>query len=156
MGLIVEALDCGFPDGAVHAFDLAVGPRVPRLDKAVVDVVLGAGILERVGPDRLAAVECQLDVVCRRTGVSGRGEVGAVVSQGHGLDQRPQEVSGNLTCGLLVQLDVGKFRGAIDSYQEIELSLFGSDLGNVDAKVAKRVGFDSTSGGLVAVDIRKP
>ncbi len=62
---VVEALDGGFLDGAVHALDLPVRPRVPRLGEAMVDAVLGAGILERVCPDRLAAVEREPDVVCR-------------------------------------------------------------------------------------------
>ena len=43
---LVEALDGGFLDGAVHALDLTVGPRVLGLSEAVVDVAASAGQLE--------------------------------------------------------------------------------------------------------------
>ncbi len=52
--------------------------------------------------------------------VSWRGKVATVVGQDdvdairHGLDQRPQEVSGDPARGLLMQLDEGKLCGAID------------------------------------------
>ena len=156
---IVEALDGSFLDGAVHALDLPVGPRMSRLGEAMVDAVLGAGIFERVCPDRLAAVEREPDIVCRRAGVSWRGEVGTVVGQDdmdairHGLDQRPQEVSGDAARRLLVQFDEGKLCGAIDGNQEVELALFGSDLGDIHVEVAERVGFEGTFIGLVAGDI---
>ena len=157
----VEALDGSVLDGAVHALDLPVGPRMSRLGEAMVDAVLGAGILERVCPDRRAAVEREPDIVCRRAGVSWRGEVGTVVGQDdvdairHGLDQRPQEVSGDPARGLLVQFDEGKLCGAIDGNQEVELALFSSDLGDVHVEVAERVGFEGTFIGLVAGDIRQ-
>jgi hypothetical protein len=51
--LVVESLDRGVLDGAVHALDLAVRPRVPRLGEPVVDVELGAGELEGVAEERL-------------------------------------------------------------------------------------------------------
>ena len=42
----VVALDRGFLDCAVHALDLAVGPRVVRLGKPVVDLVCAADHVE--------------------------------------------------------------------------------------------------------------
>ena len=57
MGVVVVALDGGFLEGAVHAFDLAIGPRMPRLGQAMIDVVLGAGELEGVGAEELAALQ---------------------------------------------------------------------------------------------------
>jgi hypothetical protein len=48
VGLVVEALDGRLLDCAVHALDLAVGPRMPGLGQAMVDVVFGTGILERM------------------------------------------------------------------------------------------------------------
>ena len=44
VGFVVEALDGSVFEGAVHAFDLPIGPRVFRLGQAVVDIVLGAGV----------------------------------------------------------------------------------------------------------------
>lgn len=41
-------------DGAVHAFDLSVDPRMLGLGQAMVDVVLGASKLEGMGSEPLA------------------------------------------------------------------------------------------------------
>ena len=46
MGFVVEALDGGVLERAVHAFDLPIGPGIFRLGQPVVDVVLGTGVLE--------------------------------------------------------------------------------------------------------------
>ena len=48
VGLVVEAFDGRLFDRAVHALDLAVGPRMPGLGQAMVNVVLGTGMLERM------------------------------------------------------------------------------------------------------------
>ena len=99
---VVVAPDGGVLDGPVHSFDLAIGPRVPRLGKAMVDVVLRARVLEGVGPYRLAALEGALDERCRGSLVAGRREVNAMVGQnrvdlvGNSPDDRPQEVRGDL------------------------------------------------------------
>ena len=45
------AFDGGFLDGAVHAFDLAVGPRVLDLGQAMFDVVFLAAHVEHVRHD---------------------------------------------------------------------------------------------------------
>lgn len=39
MVVVVEAMDCGFLDGSVHAFDLPVGPGVIGLGKPMLDAV---------------------------------------------------------------------------------------------------------------------
>ena len=62
MRLVVEALDGGVLEGAVHAFDLAVGLGTPRLGQSMVDVVLGAGILEGVHTERLVVVHGAADL----------------------------------------------------------------------------------------------
>ena len=51
VGLVEVAFDGGVLDGAVHSFDLAVGPRVFGLCQPMIDVVLGAGIFEGVRRD---------------------------------------------------------------------------------------------------------
>ena len=61
-GLIVEALNGGLFKRAIHPFDLAIGPGVLGLGEAMIDVGLGASQLEAMGPDRLAALEGQLDL----------------------------------------------------------------------------------------------
>ena len=49
--VVVEALDGGFLDRVVHAFDLAVGPGVVGLGEAVLDAVASAGEVEHVGAE---------------------------------------------------------------------------------------------------------
>jgi hypothetical protein len=46
---MMEALDGCVLDGAVHALDLPVGPRLVDLGEAVLDVVLPASHVEHVG-----------------------------------------------------------------------------------------------------------
>lgn len=53
VAFVVEALDRGILDGAVHALDLSVGPRMPRLGEPVLDVDLGEGELEGLAQERL-------------------------------------------------------------------------------------------------------
>jgi len=124
-------------------------------------VVLGAGILERMRPERLAVLDRELDIGSGRTGVSGRGEMGADVRQddvnpvGDGLDQGPQEVAGNAAGGFLMQFDEGELRGSINGHQKVELALLGANLGDIDVEKAERIDFELALVGLVAVDARQ-
>ena len=62
VGLVEVAFDGGVLEGAVHSFDLPIGPWMLGLCQPVIDVVLGAGIFEGVRPNRLPSVEGGLDV----------------------------------------------------------------------------------------------
>jgi hypothetical protein len=80
---VVEPLDRCFLDGAVHALDLPIRPRVSRLGQPVGHIVLGAGELEGVGAEQLLAGQHRLDLG-RGPGVAaGLGEVGAIGSGCH-------------------------------------------------------------------------
>ena len=70
VAVVVVALDSGFLDGAVHAFDLTVGPGMLHLGEAMLDAVFLATHVEHVR-----------DVACRRSiGVAlWEGELNAVV-----------------------------------------------------------------------------
>jgi len=63
-------LACGVLDGAVHPFDLAVGPRVVRLGEPVLDVVGFADHVEahlsREGGVAVAGLLGELDTVIRQ------------------------------------------------------------------------------------------
>lgn len=52
VAFVFEALDRGVLEGAVHALDLAVGPLVLGLGRAVVDVVTRTGKFEGMGEPR--------------------------------------------------------------------------------------------------------
>ena len=81
VALVVVSLDGGLLEGAVHAFDLSVGPRMSRLCQTMVDIVLGARVLERMRPEALAGVHGDPDIGSGGADVSWCGEVGAVVGQ---------------------------------------------------------------------------
>src|SRR5271168_225336 len=127
----------------------------------MVDVVLGTGIFERVRPDRLAVLDRKFDISSGRTDISGRGEVGAVVCQhdvdlvGDRFDKRPEEVPCDPASGFLMQFDEGELRGSINGDQQVELTLFRADLGDVDVEVAKWIGFELPLVGSVSLDIRQ-
>src|SRR5271155_737229 len=81
MRLVEVAFDGCVLDGAVHSFDLPVGPGMLGFGQAMVDIALGAGVFEGVRPDGLSGVEGGLDVGRRRTRVAWRREGRAVVGE---------------------------------------------------------------------------
>ena len=161
VGFVVVALDGGVFEGSVHPLDLAVGPGVLRFGQAMIDAALGAGILKGVCPDRLSGVDGRLDIGGGRAGVPGRGEVSAVIGEhrvhpvGHGGDEMAQEVGGGAARDLLVQFDNGELGCPVDRHQQVKLALFGAHFGDVDVKVADRVGFELALGRSLAFDVRQ-
>jgi hypothetical protein len=87
---------CSVLDGAVHALDLAIGPRMLWLGQPVVDIGEGAGVFERVCSERLLAGDHLADLGWGPGIALGVGEVDAVVGQhrmdlvGHDLNQGAQ------------------------------------------------------------------
>ncbi len=79
MGLIVEALDGGVLDGAVHPLDLPVGPGMLGLGETVVDIIPGAGDFEGVGAEELFTRNHLLDL--GRCPTLTIGEVNAVIRE---------------------------------------------------------------------------
>ena len=73
-----------------------------------------------------------------------------------GGDQAAQEVPGGATRHLLVHLDEGEFRRSVDGDDEVELALRGSNLGDVDMKIADRIGLEFAFGRGFAFDLRQP
>ncbi len=78
VGVVVVSFDGRVFERPVHAFDLAVGPRVPWLGKLVVDVGLRAPIFEGMDPRQLAFLNSESDVCGDRADVPGRGDVCAI------------------------------------------------------------------------------
>jgi hypothetical protein len=71
VAVVVEALDGGVLDGAVHPLDLTVGPGVLGLGGAVLDVVPGAGELESVGPEEFTVGDGLFDQWDGRSAIAG-------------------------------------------------------------------------------------
>jgi hypothetical protein len=126
VSLVVEALDGGFFERAIHAFDLAVGPRVFWFGEAVVDVGFGAGELEGMSAEAFSVLESEFDLGGSRTTIAGRGDVDSVVGEhtmdrtGDGGEERVQKVGRNPLRGLLMHLDKGELRGAVDRDHKVE------------------------------------
>jgi len=101
-------LDGRFLDGAVHPFDLAVGPRVARFGQPMFDVEIGAGRFEDVASERQLLRAHFLDVFRRPAIASWIGEVRAVVGEyrvdavRHDRSEVTQEVASDPTGSFLV------------------------------------------------------
>ena len=162
MGLVEVAFDSRVLDSAVHSFDLPSGPWMLGLCQPVIDVVLGAGVFEGVRPNELSSLQGGLDVRRRRARIAWRGEMGSVVGEDGvdlvsvGGDQAAQEVPRGATRHLLVHLDEGELRRSVDGDEQVELALRSSNLGDVDMKVADRIGLEFAFGGGFAFDLRQP
>jgi hypothetical protein len=59
-----------------------------------------------------------------------------------GGDQAAQEVPRGAARHLLAHLDKGELRRSVDGDDEVELALRSSNLGDVDMKVADRIGLN--------------
>ena len=135
MVVVVEALDCGVLDGAVHPFDLAIGPGVLDLGQSMFDAVLPAPHVEHVR-----------DKGCGRSvGIAWwEGELDAIIGEdgvdlvGNRLDERDEEGRCGNPVGLFLQPDKSEFARPINGYEEMELAFGGLYLGDVDMEVADR------------------
>jgi hypothetical protein len=75
---------------------------------------------------------------------------------GDSFDQPAQEVARSLANHFLKQLNEGELRRSIDCDDEVELVLRGSDFGDVDMKIADRIGLEFAFGGGLALDLWQP
>ena len=85
MGFVIEAFDRRILDRPVHAFDLAIGPRMLGLGEAMIDVGFGTGVFEGMGSEGFLACDQLFDLGCRPALATGIGEVQTVVGQ-HRVD----------------------------------------------------------------------
>ena len=125
VAVVVVAFDRRVLDRPVHSLDLTVGPGMPRLCQPMVYVQLGAGELERMAEEALVLCLHLLDIAGRPAIARGVGEVRPIVGE-HGVDfighrggEVTQEVSGDPTGGLLVQLDKGELGSAINGHKQV-------------------------------------
>lgn len=98
---IEVALNGRFLDCAVHALDLAIGPRMLGLGQPMIDIGAGAGELEGMRPE---GSPFRLHLLDFRRGpglAAGIGTVRSIIREhrvdfvGNGFDQREQEVGGD-------------------------------------------------------------
>ena len=90
VGRVEEATDGRVLERAIHAFDLTIGPRMIEFREAMVDAVLGAGQVKRVGTKGLLTGD-QLLKLCDGPTAMRHRELKAVIGE-HGVD-RVRDVS---------------------------------------------------------------
>ncbi len=146
--VVMETLDGGLLDGAVHPLDLTIGPGMIGLRQSVLDSV------------RLADhVEAHLPGIDRVSIPGLVGELDPVVGKDR-MDpvwHNPEQVFQELPCcspiGFFNELGNGELAGPVDGHEEIELALSGLHLGNVDVKETDRVALEPLAPRLVPLDI---
>ena len=118
------------------------------LRQPVVNIIGGAGIFEGMRSEGLLLGDHLPDFHRRPGAASGISEVGSVVGEDRvdlvrdGLDQPTQEICGVAPRDRLAEFDKGELRGSVDGDEEVELALRGSNLGDVDMKLADRIGLE--------------
>ena len=147
MAIVMIALDGGVLDGAVHPLDLPVGPWMVRLGEPVVDAVLTADLVEAMDAHACGPAIAVFRQVGELDAIIGEDGVQVV---GDCFEQRLQERDRGRTIGLVMKLDEGELRGAVDADIEVKLALFGTNLGDVDEELADRGRFELLLGCLVA------
>ena len=124
MIVVVKAFHGRLLDRAVHAFDLAICPRVPDLGEPMFDLMLAANAVEDVFEGiNMPVVIGELDAII------GEHDVEPV---GHGRDQVAQEGCGGHFSGLLVQFHESELGGAVDCDEEIQLAFGRLNLSNIN------------------------
>jgi hypothetical protein len=127
MGLIVICLHRRFLERPVHAFDLAIGPRMVGFGQPRINPILLADAIK----DMMKGLDIALAI----------GELDAIISEhrvdliGDGGHHVPEELSGDHFVGFCMQLGIGKLTGAVNGDQQGELAFFRADLGDVDMEV---------------------
>jgi hypothetical protein len=88
--------------------------------------------------------------------------VGSVVGKNRvdlvrdGPDQSTQEVCGVAPRDRLAEFDEGKLRCSVNGDEEIELTLGGSNLGDIDMEIADRVGLELPLLGRLPFNLGQP
>ena len=152
MGFVVIPLDGRVLDGAVHPLGLSVGPGMIGLSQPMFNPVFCTYAVERVAAEpggRARSVFWQI------------GELDSIVGEhdldpvGHGGGEGLQEGARGLCISLVDELSDSKLGGAVDRYVEIELALRGLHFGDVDMKLADRIGLELALGRSFAFDLRQ-
>ena len=145
---VVEGLDRGFLDGAVHPLGLPVRPRVIGFGELVSNAIFIAHPAKDVhaqkGMDGFVAVLGQIS-----KGHAVVGEDG-VDSVGEGLDSATQKVRAVHLSHVIPEFHIGELGNPVNGQKHVELALGQAQLGNVDVhvtdfgwrKLAPPCGFD--------------
>lgn len=131
VAFVVIPLDGCVLDGAVHAFDLTVGPYVVRLSQRMFNPV---GLADHVEPHQpgmdnvpVPGLLCELDAVVSQDGVD---------TVGHRFQKVLQKLPARLSVWLFYQLGHGELAGSVNGYKKKELAIGSPEFGDIDMKIA--------------------
>ena len=133
---------------AVHALDLSVRPRVVWLGQAMLNAICSANDVKPhvpgIGGVPVAGLLTKLDAVVRK-------DCAHLVWNGfqHGLEK----LTGCLAVCFVDQLRNSKLAGLINIYEEIQLTLIGTKLSDINMEIANRISFELLPLGVVALHI---
>jgi hypothetical protein len=114
----------------------------------MIDIVLRPGEFESVGTEEFASFDGFFDLGDGGATAARYGKVDAVAGENrmnlvrYGRDETAKEAGGNLRRRFLMQFGEGELRGTVDANEEVELTLFCPDFGDVDIEEADRVGLE--------------
>ncbi len=120
-----------------------------RLGQPVLGAVLAADLVEAVDAEGLGPSITITQQICALDAVVGKSGVEVIR---HGLQKRD---CGGPIC-LLVQLNEGKLRRAVDPDNEVRLAFLGADISDVDVEFDNRLNLKLLLGRLVATDLGQP
>ncbi len=147
MAIVVEALDGRVLDGAVHALDLSVCPRMIDFREPVLDAVLVADPVEDgVEGVFVTGLVGELDSVVGQHRVDGVGNCG---------DEIAQELGRRHLARLLMEFGISKLGCPVDPNEQAQLAFCCLNLGDVDVEEADRISFELLADRLVAFDLRQ-
>lgn len=145
----MEAFDGCLLNGPVHPLDLAVGPRVVRFGKPVLDVVRLADHVEphlaRPGGVAVTRLLGELDAV------SGQDRVDAV---GNSLQKVFEELLRCPPVSLVDQLGDRELARAVDADEQIQFALGSLHLSDIDMEEADWITLEALPLRFVAFDVR--
>ena len=153
--VVVIAMNGRLFDRAVHALNLAIGPRMPWLGEPVINVMNGTGVFEGMAPEEFAFSDHLLDVSRRPALTFGVSELNAIVCEdrvnlvGNGLNKVQQELFGDGSCCPVVEFHIDKLAGPVDGNKEMKLAFCRSHFGNVDMEIANRISLELLLGALL-------
>lgn len=124
--LVMEALHHRFLDGAVHALDPTVGPRVGRFGQAVLHAVFAANEVETVAAWQALV---WLGVNCTPLSVS---TVCTLYGNLSSTCRRNSAATTRLARG---ELGKGHLAGSVDGHEQILAAFFSLHLGKIDVEV---------------------
>ncbi len=150
VAVVMEPFDRRVLDGAVHPFDLAVGPWMVGLGQPVLDAVGLADHVEAHWPGvdavSVPGLLCELDSVVGQDGVD---------LIGHRFEHVLQELPSRLSVSRVNELGDSELGRPVDADEEVKPALGGLHLGNVDVEEADGIALELLALGFVALDIRQ-